>query len=190
MTGQMTTAISGAGAIGLSLLNKAPSVYSFLDLSGSMSHPLVGSYVFTGQGVGQITITFDHERDFHEIDVYGTVLVGSIPADNGKIQIQCQQSGNCHAWLGYAYLRVMNDVSNGLPGQAALMRFLLRNVTSGYYFEVAGVSFTGYPEEAYASQGGMITWVLSFANSFKFAPNPSGRGQMSALQKQIKSVIS
>jgi hypothetical protein len=182
--GGITTVISGAGAIGLSALNRAPTVYSFLDLSGSMAHPLVGSYVFTGQGVGQITITFDHERDFHEIDVYGTVLVGQIPADNGKIQIQCQQSSNCHSWLGYAYTKVMNEVLI----EWARMNFILRNVISGDTFEARGVSFTNFPEEIHTAQGGLVTWVLSFADGWKIIANPSGKGQMSAIQKQIKSV--
>jgi hypothetical protein len=154
-----------------------------------MSHPLVGSYVFTGQGVGQITITFDHERDFQEIDVYGTVLVGQIPADNGKIQIQCQQSSNCHAWLGYAYTKVKYGSTTDWAKQWARMNFMLRNTVSGDYFEASGVSYTNYPEETYASQGGLITWVLSFANGFRTITNPSGRGQMSAIQTAVRNVI-
>lgn len=184
----VTTAISTAGAVGLSLLNKAPTVYSFLDLSGSMSHPLLGSYIFTGQGVGSITTVFDHERDFNEIDVNGIVVVGYVPGDNGKIQIVCQISSNVHSWLGYLYTGIKNKMKDKSYNEWARMNFYLRNVVTGNSFQARGVTFTGYPEESRAAQGSLVTWVLSFAHGVNFVSNPTGAGQMSALQKAVKSI--
>ena len=180
----ITEVIATAGAVGLSLLNKAPTVYSFLDLSGSLTHPYVGSYVFTGQGVGNITITMDHDKTFQEQDVYGTVLIGLMKGVNGKIQIACQQSSNLNSWLGATAIAIAQE-----PKNWAKMTFLLRNIRTGDSFSAKGVTFTSYPEVNYATQGGLLTWTLMFADIERFIANPSGAGQMSALQKAVKSIV-
>lgn len=186
MDPRIPSAISGVAAVGLSLLNKAPTVYSFMDLSGSMTHPLVGSYLFTGQGVGSITITMDNDKTFHEIDVYGTVLVGKVPNSNsGKIMIACQQSSNLNSWLGATY----NTIRMEKAQEWARLNFLLRNVHTGDSFSAFGVTFSNFPEEPYIAQGSMLNWSLSFANMNKFYANPTGAGQMSALQKAVQSIV-
>ena len=73
------------------------TVYSFLDLSGVISHPAVGtSYTFTGQGVGRVVVSMEEDKTFHEIGVDGTVILGKIPGNAGKLTIECQQTSNIH----------------------------------------------------------------------------------------------
>lgn len=185
ITTAISSGVSAAGAVGLSLLNKAPTVYSFMDLSGSISHPITESYIFTGQGIGTITITMDHDKSFHEIDVYGNVMVGRIKGSNGRIQIACQQSSNIHSWLGATF----NAVEQAVDKEWARMNLLLRNVITGDSFSATGVTFTTIAEESYSAQGALVTWILLFAECSKFIANPSGKGQMSALQKAVKSIV-
>ncbi len=40
----------------------AQSTYSFLDVTGSIHCDAVGDYIFTGKGVGSITISMAQER--------------------------------------------------------------------------------------------------------------------------------
>jgi len=69
----ITSTVNLVGSIGLSMLKPPRSTYSFLDLSGVIAHPTVGSYVFTGKGVGEIRIIPIGDRSFKEVDVYGNV---------------------------------------------------------------------------------------------------------------------
>jgi hypothetical protein len=150
------------------------TVYSFLELSGVIAHPLVGSCNFIGQGVGQITITLETDKTIHEHDINGTVLIGLIPGHNGKIIIQCQQTSNVHRWL----LRAYSIIVSSLPSDWGTMIILLRNINNGMSHDLKGVSFDKIPELTYAADGSMINWSLSFAHATFFAPSVVGVGQI------------
>ncbi len=157
------------------------TVYSFLDLSGVLSHPHVGSFVFTGQGVGQVVITMDGDKTIHEIGVDGTVVLAKVPGHAGKITIECQQTSNVHKWLLYAYQRInMDNVE-----EWGRMTALLRNITDKTSHTLKGLSFDRIPEKRYGPEGQMIEWVLFAADIDSTAPNETGAGGLSALAKQF-----
>ena len=74
----------------------ALSTYSFLDLSGSISHPTIGSYLFTGEGVGDINISMSTDRSAHDVASDGSVMVSKIAGNNGTITITAQQTSPLH----------------------------------------------------------------------------------------------
>jgi len=150
------------------------TVYSFLDLSGVMAHPVLGSFVFSEGGVGQIVISMAHDKTFHEIDTRGIVLGAKIPGHNGQIHIQCQQTSNAHKWLQWAYNTLYSSQD---PAQWMKMAATLRNICDGTSHEIRGMSFNKIPDKAYAAQGQMVDWVLMAADIVSMSNQPSTAGQ-------------
>jgi hypothetical protein len=136
------------------------TTYSFLDLSGAITHPDLGAYVFTGQGVGQMTITMQTERTAHNVAADGVVMVSKVAGANGQIQIQAQQTSDLHKWL----LTSANSVYLSTTDNWAAMSVLARNTSDGTSHVATGVSFGKIPDKAYAAQGAMVTWTLWAAN--------------------------
>ncbi len=136
------------------------TTYSFLDLSGALVHPSLGAYIFTGQGVGQVTVTMDTERSAHSVAADGTIMVSKIAGHNGKIQIQCQQTSNVHKWLTAAE----NAVYIADTDQWASMTATLRNTSDGTTHIITGMSFGKVPDKVYQAEGQMVTWTLWAAN--------------------------
>ena len=119
------------------------TVYSFLDLSGVISHPAVGtSYTFTGQGVGRVVVSMEEDKTFHEIGVDGTVILGKIPGGAGKLTIECQQTSNIHKWLLYVYQFLIKADAKEWGRMAAY----LRNLNDGTTHTLRGLSYERIPE--------------------------------------------
>ena len=136
------------------------TTYSFLDLSGALVHPSLGAYIFTGQGVGQVTVTMDTERSAHSVAADGTIMVSKIAGHNGKIQIQCQQTSNVHKWL----LAAENALYIADTDAWAEMSASLRNTSDGTSHIIVGMSFGKVPDKVYQAEGQMVTWTLWAAN--------------------------
>lgn len=157
------------------------TVYSFLDLSGVISHPAVGtSYTFTGQGVGRVVVSMEEDKTFHEIGVDGTVILGKIPGGAGKLTIECQQTSNIHKWLLYVYQFLIKKDAK----EWGRMTAYLRNLNDKTEHTLRGLSYERIPEKSYQAEGQMVVWVLWAADIDSFSPNPSGAGQLSALAKR------
>lgn len=181
----ITSAVNLIGSIGLSALQPARSTYSFLDLSGAISHPTTGSYPFIGKGIGRVNLSWEGERTFHEIDVYGNTIIGRSPTGGGgKITIECQQTSEIHYWLSSTFLKV---VSSDVVADWAKMGLLLRSVSTGVQFTFRGVTFTKIPDITYGSDGTMIAWVLMFAGSRLATPNPTGAG--ASIVSKVRSIV-
>lgn len=134
------------------------STYSFLDLAGVIAHPTYpgGPFQFTGEGVGTVTVVMDTERTAHDVAADGSVMVSKIAGNNGKVQIECQQTAIVHKYL----LAMYNWLVVGDAGLWAQCAIVLRNVSDGTSHVCSGVSFGKVPDKAYAAQGGKVTWVL------------------------------
>lgn len=136
------------------------TTYSFLDLSGAVVHPDLGAYIFTGQGVGSVTVTMDTERTAHSVGADGTVMVSKIAGHNGKITIECQQTSAVHKWL----LAAENALYIADTDAWAEMTATLRNTSDGTSHIITGMSFGKVPDKQYQAEGQMVTWTLWAAN--------------------------
>ncbi len=136
------------------------TTYSFLDMSGSLSHTLLGDYVFTGQGVGSLTVSYSTEKSAHNVAADGVVMVSKIAGHNGMLTISCQQTSALHKWL----LKSSNTLYDAETAQWAQMSATLRNTSDGTSHIVKGISFGKHPDKAYAAQGGMVNWSLFAAD--------------------------
>lgn len=134
------------------------TTYSFLDLAGVIAHPLypLGVFQFTGEGVGSVTVTMDTERTAHDVAADGSVMVSKIAGNNGKINIECQQTSLAHKYL----LNLYNYLVSASAGEWAMIAIVLRNVSDATSHIATGVSFGKIPDKPYAAQGGKVTWVL------------------------------
>jgi hypothetical protein len=132
------------------------TIYSFLDLSGVISHPTGGTFSFTGEGVGQVTVTMSSERSAIDVAADGSVMISKMAGNNGTLSIQAQQSSVLHKYL----LTMYNKLIFAAPLEWAQAAALLRNVTDGTSHILTGVCFQKLPDKPYGKQGQMVTWTL------------------------------
>lgn len=138
----------------------ANSTYSFLDLTGSINHPLTGAYVFTGKGTGSVTVSKATERTAHNVAADGSVMVSKIAGNNGSITIECQQTSPLHKWLQkWSQILWMAPVS-----EWATTTILLRNASTGGSHLCTGVSPQKEADTPYQAQGSTVTWTLMCAD--------------------------
>lgn len=159
------------------------STYSFLDISGSMFHPKIGPFIFTGQGVGQLIIQPAGERTEHDYAIDGSVNIIKVPDIGGKVIIQCQQVSAVNSWLLWLYSILGSPL--GTDKDWGRMVMLIRDIQHGTQYNIRGVSFSNIPETVYASAGGSVIWTLPYAAMLVFPPHPTGAGQLSSVARRL-----
>ena len=80
----------------------AQTTYSFTDLVGSIHSDVVGDFIFTGNGVGSVSVSKATERTSHDIAADGSVMISKIAGNNGTVTIETQQTSPLHLWHIYA----------------------------------------------------------------------------------------
>jgi hypothetical protein len=150
-------------------------VYSFLDLTGVIAHPDLGSYPLTGQGVGHILIEMTEPRSFMEVSVQGDVILGRVSGTHqGNVEIACQQVSNMHKFLLYSYQQLVDDEDATKWGR---MSAYLKNICDGTEHKILGMMFEKAPPKKYTKEGEMILWRLNAAEIYSTALNPSRAGE-------------
>lgn len=136
------------------------STYSFLDLTGSISHPAVGVYTFTGEGIGEMTVTMATDRTAHDVAADGAVMVSKLAGSNGTITIQAQQTSALHNWLlnWYNYLYAADT------DEWAETNILIRAPKMGKSHVAVGVSPQKIGDQPYQAQGQRVSWSLMCAD--------------------------
>jgi hypothetical protein len=135
------------------------STYSFLDLSGAMVTP-VGAYIFTGEGIGDLTVSMLTDRTVHDTGADGSIMVSKIAGNNGSITINVQQTSNLHKFL----LKWFNAMLIGDTALWAASSILLRNVVIGTSHICTGISPQKVPDNPYQSQVQRVSWTLMCAD--------------------------
>ena len=136
------------------------STYSFLDLSGSISHPALGAYTFTGEGIGEMSVTMATDRTAHDIAADGAVMVSKLAGSNGSITIQAQQTSSLHTWLINWY----NYLYGADTDEWAQTNILVRAPKMGKSHVAVGVSPQKIGDQPYHAQGQRVTWTLMCAD--------------------------
>lgn len=141
-------------------MNGALTTYSFSDVVGSIHCDLMEDYVFTGKGVGSITISKSTERTAHDIAADGSVMVSKVPGNNGTVTIEVQQTSPLNKWLNGWFQKLWNSPTS----KWASTTILIRNGHLGNTHVCVGVSPSKEPDTPYQSQGGRVTWQLMCAD--------------------------
>ena len=142
------------------------TTYSFKDLTGAIASPLAGPFVLAGGnlGSGKITVYMEHEWTDHDPAVDGAIMVSASVAQNGRVEIECQQTSSINAYLKTAQNLHQTQLQNGTSALWAAIALDLQNPVTGDQNVCTGVSFTKKPDQPYGAKGEYIKWVLRAAN--------------------------
>lgn len=137
------------------------STYSFLDVVGAIHSPAMASdYIFTGEGVGSITIDPATDRTAHDVAADGSVMVSKIAGDNGTITIETQQTSPVHKWLKEWFKAIWNSKTSNWANTT----ILITENNNGTAHIISGVSPSKKPSTPYQAQGQRVTWTLMAAD--------------------------
>lgn len=141
------------------------NTYSFLDLTGTISHPSVGVYTLTGAGIGEMTLTQLNDASAMDTAADGTVMISKMPTPTGTITIQAQQTSDLHNWLikWYQYLQLAGS------DEWAQSNILIRAPKMGRSHVATGVCPQKQSDTPYQVQGQRVTWTLLVAD-LKYIP--------------------
>jgi hypothetical protein len=138
-----------------------PTTYSFADLSGAIASPDIGTYIFTGKGIGQISIIMQTENTVQSMAADGAVMTSKIIGKNAQIQIQCQQTSALHKWL----LAAHNSLYIADTEAWARIAAVFRNTSDGTSHICTGMAFGKIADKVYAAQGQMVSWTFFVADA-------------------------
>ena len=138
------------------------NTYSFQDVNITISHPLAGQYIASGEGTGSIGFNMTNDRTVHDVAADGSVMVSKIEARNGSVPISIQQTSPMHKWL----LKLFNLLSakSTSPKDWANIKIVMRAPNMGDLITATGVSFQKQPDRAFKAQGEQVTWNLMAAD--------------------------
>ena len=141
-------------------------VYSFKDLSGQFTSPVLSQPLFfAGQiGIKKITVSMATERSMHDLGADGTVLISAVAGNNGQVTIDCQQNSITHQALLRWYNAVKIAFDAGDVSDFATASMTLRNISDGSGHNITGISLPKLSDKPYAAQAADIQWVLHAAN--------------------------
>jgi len=138
------------------------SVYSFADVSMTISHPSVGQYISeSGEGLGSIAVSRATDNTVHDLSADGAVMVSKIKGRNGTIAITIQQISNLNKWL----LKWFNYLETAATDQWADTKVVIRSPVMQDLITALGVSPQKPAEKPYQAQGQNISWALMAADS-------------------------
>jgi Protein of unknown function (DUF3277) len=143
------------------------TTYSFKDLAGVLTHPLLGAILPIAGGnigIGQIIIRMITQRTEHLVAADGVVMPSYLSGANAEVSIEMEQTSGLHHALLNLYdlcetAAQLGDVSNW-----AAMVLNLRTMLDGSGHFLQGGSFQKITDKPYAARGQMVTWVLMFAD--------------------------
>ena len=137
----------------------ATTVYSFADVSLVISHPKVGKFTITGEGVGSVSISRANDMTQHDVAADGSVMVSKIFTENGTVAIAIQQTSAAHKWLKkwHDYLKVAPT------SEFAKSTAILKNPAVGETISMSGVTPQKRADSAFQQVGQQVTWNLMAA---------------------------
>ena len=137
----------------------ATTVYSFADVYLVISHPKVGKFTITGEGVGSVSISRANDMTQHDVAADGSVMVSKIFTENGTVAIAIQQTSAAHKWLKkwHDYLKVAPT------SEFAKSTAILKNPAVGETISMSGVTPQKRADSAFQQAGQQVTWNLMAA---------------------------
>lgn len=135
------------------------TMYSFETVTATFSHPGVGQFVASGQGIGSITLTMTTDRTTHDVAADGSIMISKVPGKNGTIALAIQQVSKLNQWL----LKLYNHLETAPATNWANTTLVIRSQIMQDMITCYGVSFQKLPDRPYQAQGQQVTWQLMSA---------------------------
>jgi len=141
------------------------TTYSFKDLSGAITSPLAGAFLFAGEiGAGKVVVENTTDHGVMDSAADGTQVPGFVAGNAGRITIEVQQTSIFHKFLlAWANLHISAGTAGDVSNWAG-STMLLRNTVGGTSHIATGVIPTKIPDKAYDKNPGNLTWILLVAN--------------------------
>lgn len=136
------------------------TTYSFQDVTVTISHPDLGQFIATGEGLGSIDVTMATDRTAHDIAADGSVMVSKIAGRNGGLTMTIQQTSELHRWL----TKWFNYLETAKTNKWADTTVIVRSAIMGETKTCTGVSPQKLPDVPYQAQGQMVSWSLLAAD--------------------------
>ena len=135
------------------------TTYSFADVSLILSHPAVGQFTFTGEGVGSVSVSRATDVTQHDLAADGSVMVSKIIAKNGTMTLNIQQTSEGHRFLK----RWVSYITNAPTSEWARASAVLHCPAQGETITMQGVSPQKRADVAYQASGQQVAWPLMAA---------------------------
>lgn len=135
------------------------TVYSFKDVSLVLSHPSVGKFTLTGEGLGSVSVSEANDLTQHDVAADGSVMVSKIDTENGTMAIAIQQTSAAHTWLNkwVKYLKIAPT------SEWAQTSGILKNPATGETINLSGISPQKRADAGFQQTGQQVTWNLMAA---------------------------
>lgn len=144
------------------------TTYSFKDLTGVLSNPLMGEplqLVGGNIGLGTLTVRMLTTRTEHEVGTDGVVLASYVAGANAEVTIEVQQTSDLHHALLDLYNLLTTAADGGDISNWLSTIISLRTILDGSGHFLSGVSFQKIPDKPYAAKGQNVTWTLMAASA-------------------------
>lgn len=149
-------------------MSSVQTTYSFKDLAGVLSNPVLGSPVQLAGGnigIGQISIRMLTQRTEHNVAADGAVMPSYVAGKNAEVVIEVQQTSELHhVLLGLYNLAETLAESSDLAAWAN-SAITFRTLLDGALHIFRGVSFQKIGDKAYQQHGQNVTWTLMAAEA-------------------------
>ena len=144
------------------LIGTTPTVYSFLNVTASISHPSTGAMSLTNTGIGSIAISMLTERTTHDVAADGGIFVLKVDGNNGVVSLQIQQTSELNRWLLQLAGYLQTGGTDPKTWAEINMSIQDNNMTTKY--NCYGGSLLKIPDLAFGAQGQSVNWVIYFAD--------------------------
>ena len=136
------------------------SIYSFSDLHVVFSHPAYGSFTAVGQGIGDMSIEEITTKVEHDTAADGSIMVSIIKADNGRMNLNVQQTSNLNKWFQGLY----NYLKTAPTSQKSLINATVRAIETGTTHICTKGAFENSATRNYQAQGQRNSWGILFVD--------------------------
>lgn len=134
--------------------------YSFLDMTGSLNSPLVGSYIFSGQGVGSVAVNKTVDRSVLDNAADTAAVISKIAGNNGQLVLECLMNSDVHKYM----LKWFAAHWAAPTVDWATTTVYLRNNSTGGGHICTGVAPLKEPDISYQAEAQRVTWTLIVAD--------------------------
>lgn len=136
------------------------TTYGFEDLNLVFQHPSVGVLPLQGAGVVSITYTYSTDVTTHDLAADGSVMASKIKAANATIALVVQQTSEANEWL----IKYYNYVTGASTAEWTGATCSASSKVMKKQHDATGVSPQKMPDNAYAANGGQVTWTFMAQN--------------------------
>jgi len=135
------------------------TTYSFEEVSVVISHPALGQFVASGQGLKSISVSRPNDMRQDDLAGDGHVMVSKMPSPNGGIVMTCQQTSPFQDFM----TKLTNYLKTAPASEFAKGTIVISPVNQNIRHYGRGVTPQKMADKNYEAAGGTVPWNLMCA---------------------------